>query len=103
MWQMMQADQPQDYVISTGETHSVRELVEVAFGHVGLDWRDFVVQDERFMRPAEVDLLVGDAAKARAELGWEPRVNFEGLVKMMVDADLERLRPLAGRALAAAG
>jgi GDPmannose 4,6-dehydratase len=81
--------------VSTGETHSVRELVEVAFGHVGLDWREHVVQDPRFMRPAEVDLLVGDAALARAELGWEPQVAFTGLVRMMVDADLERLRTLA--------
>jgi GDPmannose 4,6-dehydratase len=103
MWMMLQADEPRDYVVSTGETHSVRELVEVAFGHVGLDWREHVVQDPRFMRPAEVELLVGDARKVRDELGWEPQVAFEGLVKMMVDADLERLRPLAGRALAAAG
>ena len=91
MWMMLQQDEPRDYVVSTGETHSVQELVEVAFGHVGLDWREHVVQDERFMRPAEVDLLIGDAAKARAELGWEPRVGFQELVKMMVDADLERL------------
>jgi GDPmannose 4,6-dehydratase len=79
----------------------VRELVEVAFGRVGLDWREHVVQDERFMRPAEVDLLVGDAARARDELGWEPVVGFAELVRMMVDADLERLRP-AGRAAGAA-
>jgi GDPmannose 4,6-dehydratase len=92
---MLQRDEPTDYVVSTGQTHSVRELVEVAFGHLGLDWREHVVQDERFMRPAEVDLLVGDAALARAELGWEPLVDFEGLVRMMVDADVERLRPLA--------
>lgn len=102
MWLMLQRDEPRDYVISTGETHSVRELVEVAFGHVGLDWREHVVQDERFMRPAEVDLLVGDAAKARAELGWEPEVGFRQLIEMMVDADLERLRPGAARARAAA-
>jgi len=100
MWQMLQTDEPRDYVVSTGETHSVRELVEVAFGHVGLDWREHVVQDERFMRPAEVDLLVGDAAKAREELGWEPQVAFAELVRMMVDADLERLR---GQAPPAAG
>ena len=100
MWQMLQTDEPRDYVVSTGETHSVRELVEVAFGHVGLDWRDHVVQDERFMRPAEVDLLVGDASKARDELGWEPQVAFAELVRMMVDADLERLR---GQAPPAAG
>ena len=100
---MLQQERPDDYVVATGETHSVRELVEVAFGHVGLDWRDHVVQDERFMRPAEVDLLVGDASQVRDELGWEPQVDFHGLVKMMVDADLERLRPPAGRTLAAAG
>jgi GDPmannose 4,6-dehydratase len=103
MWLMMQQDEPRDYVISTGETHSVRELVEAAFGRVGLDWRDHVVQDERFMRPAEVDLLVGDASLAREELGWEPEVGFRELVEMMVDADLERLRPGASRSLAAAG
>jgi len=103
MWLMLQRDEPRDYVVSTGETHSVRELVETAFGHVGLDWREHVVQDERFMRPAEVDLLVGDASLARDELGWVPEVSFDALVRMMVDADVERLRPMAGRALAAAG
>lgn len=91
MWLMLQQDQPDDFVVATGETHSVRELVEVAFEHVGLDWRDFVVQDPRFMRPAEVDLLVGDSARARDALGWVPEVDFRGLVTMMVDADLERL------------
>jgi GDPmannose 4,6-dehydratase len=91
MWLMLQQDEPADFVVATGETHSVRELVEVAFEHVGLDWRDFVVQDPRFMRPAEVDLLVGDASRARDELGWNPEVDFRGLVEMMVDADLERL------------
>ena len=103
MWLMMQQDEPRDYVISTGATHSVRELVEAAFGRVGLDWREHVVQDERFMRPAEVDLLVGDASLARDELGWVPEVGFRELVEMMVDADLERLRPGASRSLAAAG
>jgi GDPmannose 4,6-dehydratase len=103
MWLMLQNDEPRDYVVATGETHSVRELVEAAFEHVGLDWREHVVQDERFMRPAEVDLLVGDPARARQELGWEREVGFRDLVRMMVDADLERLRPAAGRALAAAG
>ncbi len=92
MWMMLQQDEPDDYVIATGETHSVRELCEVAFGHVGLDYRDFVDVDKRFYRPAEVDLLVGDASKARRVLGWEPTVTFEDLVKMMVDADLELLR-----------
>lgn len=92
MWLMLQRDEPEDYVISTGETHSVRELVELAFGHVDLDWEKHVFQDERFMRPAEVDLLVGDASKAGRELGWEPTVTFRGLVEMMVDADLEALK-----------
>jgi GDPmannose 4,6-dehydratase len=92
MWLMLQQDQPDDYVVATGETHSVRELCEAAFGHVGLNWQDYVVQDERFMRPAEVDLLVGDASKAGQALGWEPTVTFRGLVEMMVDADLEALQ-----------
>ena len=91
MWLMLQRDEPGDFVVATGETHSVRELCEVAFRHVGLDYVDHVVQDERFMRPAEVDLLVGDAGRARAELGWKPRVNFEELARMMVDADLALL------------
>jgi GDPmannose 4,6-dehydratase len=89
---MLQQDQPDDYVVATGETHSVRELCQAAFGHVGLDWQDYVVQDQRFMRPAEVDLLVGDASKAGDVLGWEPTVTFRGLVEMMVDADLEALQ-----------
>jgi len=92
MWLMLQQDRPDDYVIATGETHSVQELVEAAFGHVGLDWRKYVVQDPALIRPAEVDLLVGDAGKARRELGWEPAVDFHGLVRMMVDADLARHR-----------
>jgi GDPmannose 4,6-dehydratase len=91
MWLMLQQDTPDDYVVATGETHSVRELVEVAFNHVGLNWQDHVQQDERFMRPAEVDLLIGDPARARAELGWSPAVGFAELVAMMVDADVERL------------
>jgi GDPmannose 4,6-dehydratase len=91
MWLMLQQEQPDDYVVATGETHSVRELCQVAFDHVGLDWEKYVVQDERFMRPAEVDLLVGDASKAGRVLGWEPAVNFQELVEMMVDADLELL------------
>jgi GDPmannose 4,6-dehydratase len=90
MWLMLQQEQPDDYVIATGVTHSVEELVEVAFSHVGLDWHDYVVQDPRFMRPAEVDLLIGDPAKAKAKLKWEPEVTFDRLVRMMVDADLER-------------
>ncbi len=92
MWLMLQQDEPDDYVIATGETHSVRELCEVAFGCVGLDYRDYVRVDPQYFRPAEVDLLVGDASKARAKLGWKPTVTFKELVQMMVEADLERLR-----------
>jgi len=92
MWLMLQQDQPEDYVICTGQTHSVRELCEVAFGHLGLDYKDFVKIDPRFIRPAEVDLLVGDPTKARRTLAWEPAVSFEELVAMMVDADLRRLQ-----------
>jgi GDPmannose 4,6-dehydratase len=91
MWQMLQRDEPEDYVVATGETHSVRELCEVAFSRVGLDWSDHVVVDERYLRPAEVDLLVGDASKARRDLGWVPKVQFKELVELMVDADMERL------------
>ncbi len=89
MWRMLQQDEPDDYVLSTEETHSVQEFCEVAFGHVDLAWQDFVVQDERFMRPAEVDLLIGDAGKARTKLGWESTMPFQELVTMMVEADLE--------------
>ena len=92
MWMMLQADKPDDYVIATGATHTVRELCEVAFSHVGLDWEAHVQIDPRFIRPAEVELLLGDSSKARRVLGWKPTVDFEGLVKMMVDADLERVR-----------
>jgi GDPmannose 4,6-dehydratase len=91
MWRMLQQDRPQDYVIGSGETHSVRELVELAFAHVGLDYRQYVVSDPRYYRPAEVDLLLADPSKARRELGWTPKVGFAELVAMMVDADLERL------------
>lgn len=91
MWRMLQQDKPDSYVIGMGETHSVREFCEIAFGHVGLDYREFVVQDERFYRPAEVDLLISDPSKARNVLGWEPAANFKELVTMMVDADMERL------------
>jgi GDPmannose 4,6-dehydratase len=94
MWRMLQQAEPLDYVIGTGSTHSVGELVEVAFSHAGLDWRSHVVQDPAFMRPAEVDLLQADPARARDELGWTPTVTFEEPVRMMVDADLQRL---AGR------
>ena len=92
MWLMLQQDEPEDFVIATGQTHSVERLLEVAFEHVGLNWRDYAVQDPRFMRPAEVDLLVGDPAKAHAKLGWEPEVSFEELIGMMVEADLKQLR-----------
>jgi len=92
MWLMLQQDHPDDYVIATGETHSVQEFCEEAFGYVDLDWRKYVVQDERFMRPAEVDLLVGDASKAGRLLGWEPTVTFRELVRLMIDADLDALR-----------
>jgi GDPmannose 4,6-dehydratase len=90
MWRMLQQETPEDYVVATGETHSVQELVEAAFAHVELDWQPYVVQDPAFYRPAEVDLLVGDATKARARLGWKPKVTFRQLVAMMVDADLAR-------------
>jgi GDPmannose 4,6-dehydratase len=91
MWLMLQQERPDNYVVGTGETHSVREFCEIAFGHVGLDYKQYVVQDERFYRPAEVDLLVSDPSKARTVLGWEPSVSFRELVTMMVDADLKRL------------
>jgi GDPmannose 4,6-dehydratase len=93
MWLMLQRDEPTDYIIASGEMHTVRELCEVAFGHVGLDYRDHIVTDQAFIRPAEVDHLLGDPSKACTELGWEPRVTFSDLVKMMVDADMDRLRP----------
>ena len=92
MWMMLQQDAPDDFVVATGETHSVQQFVEEAFGYLDLDWRDYVVQDPKFYRPAEVDLLVGDATKAGRELGWEPTVDFRGLVRLMVDADLRALR-----------
>ena len=91
MWLMLQQDTPDDFVVATGEAHSVRDLVEVAFGHVGLDWQRFVTVDPAFLRPAEVDHLIGSAAKAKAQLGWEPRVDFPTLVRMMVDADVARI------------
>ncbi|MCE5230233.1 GDP-mannose 4,6-dehydratase [bacterium] len=92
MWMMLQQDAPDDYVIATGETHSVREFLEEAFSYVGLKWQDYVVSDPAFFRPAEVDLLLGDASKARQKLGWSPKIDFKGLVKLMVDADLEALK-----------
>ena len=92
MWRMLQQDAPKDYVVASGEAHSVRELCEIAFARVDLDYTRYVVVDPAFLRPAEVDHLRGDAARARAQLGWAPKVDFQGLVEMMVDADLERLR-----------
>jgi GDPmannose 4,6-dehydratase len=91
MWRMMQRQEPDDYVVGTGEKHSVRDFCAAAFGHVGLDWKKYVKTDPRFVRPAEVDVLLADASRARTELGWAPKVGFEQLVHMMVDADLERL------------
>ena len=90
MWLMLQQDEPRDYVIATGKAHTVRELCDLAFKHVGLDYRDYVVLDPAFIRPAEVDRLLGDPTKARVELGWEPKVSFQEMVAMMVDADLDR-------------
>ena len=89
MWLMMQAEEPDDYVVATGETHSVREFLEEAFGHLGLDWEKYVEIDPRYFRPAEVDLLLGDPTKAKAVLGWEPKVGFKELVRVMVDADMK--------------
>jgi GDPmannose 4,6-dehydratase len=93
---MLQEDEPDNYVISTNETHSVREFCELAFDRVGLDWQDYVVQDEKFFRPAEVELLVGDSSHARDTLGWKPKTSFEELIHMMVDADLEALQAKHG-------
>jgi GDPmannose 4,6-dehydratase len=95
MWQMLQRDEPADYVVATGETHSVREFAEIAFGYVGLEWEQYVKTDPQFLRPAEVDQLVGDSSKAKKELDWEPKHSFRDLVEMMVDADLERLAAAA--------
>lgn len=91
MWLMLQQDEPDDYVIATGEAHSVQELVEIAFDHAGLDWKKYVALDPAFLRPAEVDHLIGDPSKARDKFGWTPSVTFDGLVRMMVDADVKRL------------
>jgi GDPmannose 4,6-dehydratase len=97
MWLMLQQDKPDDYVIATGETHTVREFVEEAFAHVGLDWKQYVKFDARYLRPTEVDLLIGDPTKAKKQLGWEPKVKFKELVKIMVDADCQQLeRQLKG-------
>ncbi len=96
MWMMLQQDEPDDYVIATGETYSIRELCEIAFSHVGLDYKDYVTRDERFFRPAEVDLLIGDPSKAKEKLGWVPETSFTELIQMMVDSDIELLK--AGKA-----
>lgn len=98
MWRMLQQEEADDFVVATGETHSIQELLDVAFGHAGIDdWSGYVKQDPRFMRPAEVDLLIGDPTKARTVLGWEPKVSFEELVRMMVENDLQEQRALAGK------
>jgi GDPmannose 4,6-dehydratase len=92
MWQMLQQDKPDDYILATNETHTVREFVQYAFAHADLDWKQYVKHDDRYERPAEVDLLIGDPAKAKRQLGWEPKVRFQELVKIMVDADLDMVR-----------
>jgi GDPmannose 4,6-dehydratase len=98
MWLMLQQEQADDYVVATGETHSIREFLDIAFAHVGIDdWQPKVTQDPRFLRPAEVDLLIGDPTKARQQLGWQPQVGFEDLVRMMVDSDLAEQRKTSGR------
>jgi GDPmannose 4,6-dehydratase len=100
MWLMLQQPEPNDFVIATGETHSVRECIEVAFGAIGLDWEAHVETDPRFFRPAEVDELIGDSSKARRLLGWEPKTRFKALIELMVEADLRLLHDqLAGRAV----
>jgi len=92
MWLMLQQDKPDDYVVATGETHSIREFLDVAFAYVGLSWEKCVEIDRRYFRPAEVDLLIGDARKARRQLGWAPKTKFADLVKLMVDADIKLLK-----------
>ncbi|HUK81016.1 MAG TPA: GDP-mannose 4,6-dehydratase [Verrucomicrobiae bacterium] len=104
MWMMLQQDQPDDYVIATGETHSVQEFCEEAFGLVGLDWRKHVELDKRYLRPAEVDILIGDSGKAKRQLGWEPKVKFKELVRIMVEADVRELQDkLSGKVAAVEG
>ncbi len=97
MWRILQHDQPDDYVLATNETHTVREFVEAAFGHVGLDWNQYVKYDARYERPSEVDLPHGSPAKAREKLGWEPKVHFKELVQIMVDADLKEVESESGK------
>jgi GDPmannose 4,6-dehydratase len=94
MWLMLQQEQPEDFVIATGEAHSVRELLDAAFGLVDLDWKKYVQVDPRYFRPAEVDVLIGDASKAARKLGWKPTVGFQDLIRMMVQADMERERQI---------
>ena len=89
MWLMLQQEAPEDYVIATGETHSIRELLEEAFSYAGLDWRKYVEIDQRYYRPAEVDLLIGDPSKAKSKLSWEAKIKFKNLVRLMIDADME--------------
>ncbi len=96
MWLMLQQDAPDDYLVATGETHSIREFLDIAFSYVNLDWQDYVAFDPRYLRPTEVDLLIGDPSKARTKLGWQPSVNFPGLVKLMVDSDLSALGLTSG-------
>ena len=104
MWLMLQQDKPDDYVIATGETHSVQEFCEEAFGLVGLNWQEYVELDKRYLRPAEVDILIGDAVRAKKQLGWEPKVKFKELVKIMVEADVKELQDkLSGKVAAVAG
>lgn len=97
MWLMLQQDEPDNYVVATGETHSVRDLVEAAFTYLDLDYKKYVIVDEKYIRPAEVDLLIGDSSKAKKILGWEPQVSFDGIVKMMVDADMKSLKKEYGK------
>jgi len=98
MWRMLQADEADDYVVATGETHSIREYLDIAFARVGIDdWSKLVYVDPKFFRPAEVDLLIGDATKVRERLGWQPTVSFAELVTMMVDSDLSEQRTLSGK------
>src|SRR2546425_3577859 len=92
MWLMLQQEKPDEYVIATNETHSIREFLDAAFGHVGLDWKKYVEIDPRYYRPAEVELLIGDSSKARRKLGWEPKTKFVDLVRLMVDADIKLLK-----------
>ena len=98
MWLMLQQEKPDDYVVATNETHSIREFLEVAFSHAGLDWNKYVEIDPRYFRPAEVELLIGDYSKAKQKLGWEPKTKFTELVKLMVEADLKKVTDkLAGK------